>query len=45
VEEAIHARLPGTVVTIHLEPDDGRYRGPWHEERVEMGSGEDAARQ
>ena len=22
------ARLPGAVVTIHLEPDDGRYRGP-----------------
>ena len=44
VEEAICARLPGAVVTIHLEPDDGRYRGPWHEERVEMGRGEDAAR-
>ncbi len=40
LEEAIHARLPGAVVTIHLEPDDGRYRGPWHAEHVEMG-GED----
>ena len=28
VEEAICADLPGAVVTIHLEPDDGRYRGP-----------------
>jgi len=39
LEEAIRARLPGAVVTIHLEPDDGRYRGPWHEERMEMGGG------
>jgi len=37
LEEAIHACLPGAVVTIHLEPDDGRYRGPMHEEHVEMG--------
>ena len=37
LEEAIRARLPGAVVTIHLEPDDGRYRGPWQEERAEMG--------
>ena len=37
LEEAIRARLPGAVVTIHLEPDDGRYRGPWHEEGMEMG--------
>ncbi len=37
LEEAIHTRLAGAVVTIHLEPDDGRYRGPWHEEHVEMG--------
>jgi len=37
IEEAIHACLPGAVVTIHLEPDDGRYRGPLHDERVEMG--------
>jgi len=28
LEAAIHARLPGAVVAIHLEPDDGRYRGP-----------------
>ena len=37
LEEAICSRLAGAVVTIHLEPDDGRYRGPWHEERMEMG--------
>ncbi len=37
LEEAIRSRLPGSVVTIHLEPDDGRYRGPWHEEPVELG--------
>ncbi len=43
LEHEIQSRLPGAVVTIHLEPDDGRYRGPWHEEPVEMG-GEDATR-
>lgn len=32
IEEAICKCLPGAVVTIHLEPDDGRYRGAWHEE-------------
>jgi cation diffusion facilitator family transporter len=37
LEEAICSRLSGAVVTIHLEPDDGRYRGPWHEEGMEMG--------
>jgi cation diffusion facilitator family transporter len=37
LEEAIRSRLAGAVVTIHLEPDDGRYRGPWHEESMEMG--------
>jgi cation diffusion facilitator family transporter len=31
LEKTIQARLPGAVVTIHLEPDDGRYRGPRHE--------------
>ncbi len=31
LEAAIQARLPGAVVTIHLEPDDGRFRGPAHE--------------
>ena len=31
IEAAIHARLPGALVTIHLEPDDGRDRGPWRE--------------
>jgi cation diffusion facilitator family transporter len=30
VEHAIRERLPGAVVTIHVEPDDGRYRGPFH---------------
>lgn len=28
IEKEIQDRLPGTVVTIHMEPDDGRYRGP-----------------
>jgi cation diffusion facilitator family transporter len=28
IEHDIEARLPGTTVTIHMEPDDGRYRGP-----------------
>lgn len=27
LERALQALLPGAVVTIHLEPDDGRYRG------------------
>ena len=39
IEAAIHDRLPGAVVTIHLEPDDGRSRGPWREERTRMGKG------
>jgi len=39
IEDAVCACLPGAVVTIHLEPDDGRYRGPVHEEHVEMGGG------
>jgi divalent metal cation (Fe/Co/Zn/Cd) transporter len=28
IEREIQKHLPGAVVTIHLEPDDGRYRGP-----------------
>jgi cation diffusion facilitator family transporter len=28
IEHEIEERLPGTSVTIHMEPDDGRYRGP-----------------
>jgi cation diffusion facilitator family transporter len=28
IEADIQKRLPGAVVTIHPEPDDGRYRGP-----------------
>jgi len=28
IEGEIRDHLPGAVVTIHLEPDDGRYRGP-----------------
>ena len=28
LERAIQQALPGAVVHIHLEPDDGRYRGP-----------------
>jgi len=30
LERAIQRALPGAVVHIHLEPDDGRYRGPEH---------------
>jgi cation diffusion facilitator family transporter len=37
LEETIKSKLEGAVVTIHLEPDDGRYRGPWHDEAMEMG--------
>ena len=40
LEESIQARLPGAVVTIHLEPDDGRARGPWHEDGEAGGGGE-----
>jgi len=40
LEEAVCARLPGAVVTIHMEPDDGRPRGPPHDERVKMGGGD-----
>ena len=28
IEHAIQEKLPGAVVVMHLEPDDGRYRGP-----------------
>jgi len=28
LEAQIRQKLPGTVITIHAEPDDGRYRGP-----------------
>jgi len=28
IETDIRKRLPGAIVTIHPEPDDGRYRGP-----------------
>ncbi len=28
IEQAIQEKLPGAVVVSHLEPDDGRYRGP-----------------
>ncbi len=28
IEHEISEGLPGTTVTIHMEPDDGRYRGP-----------------
>jgi divalent metal cation (Fe/Co/Zn/Cd) transporter len=28
IEREISERLPGTSVTIHTEPDDGRYLGP-----------------
>jgi divalent metal cation (Fe/Co/Zn/Cd) transporter len=28
IEEEIGEQLVGVTITIHLEPDDGRYRGP-----------------
>jgi divalent metal cation (Fe/Co/Zn/Cd) transporter len=28
IEEEVVRRLPGAVVTIHMEPADGRYLGP-----------------
>jgi divalent metal cation (Fe/Co/Zn/Cd) transporter len=28
IEHEIEDKLPGTTVVIHLEPDDGRHRGP-----------------
>jgi cation diffusion facilitator family transporter len=28
IEADIKKRLPGAIITIHAEPDDGRYRGP-----------------
>lgn len=31
IESDIERRLPRTVVTIHVEPDDGRDWGPYHE--------------
>jgi len=40
LEDALCACLPGAVVTIHLEPDDGSFRGPMHEEHVQMGGGD-----
>jgi cation diffusion facilitator family transporter len=39
IEQAIQTCIPGAVVTVHLEPDDGRLRRPSHEEHVRMGSG------
>ena len=41
IEREIAARLPGTVVVIHVEPDDGRHRGPFEAlitERTESGT-------
>ena len=31
LEHEIEAQLPGATVVIHLEPDDGRHRGPLEE--------------
>jgi cation diffusion facilitator family transporter len=31
IEHEIEAQLPGSTVVIHLEPDDGRHRGPLEE--------------
>lgn len=41
IDSEIEARLPGAVVVIHLEPDDGRrYRGGFEELVRERGGGE-----
>jgi cation diffusion facilitator family transporter len=32
IEDEIEAKLPGTVVVIHTEPDDGRHRGPMEQQ-------------
>jgi divalent metal cation (Fe/Co/Zn/Cd) transporter len=33
LEADIQERLPNAVITIHTEPDDGRYRGPLEDVR------------
>lgn len=37
IEHEIEARLPGTIVVIHLEPDDGRHRGDFEDLVQERG--------
>jgi cation diffusion facilitator family transporter len=37
IEDEIESKLPGTVVVIHLEPDDGRHRGRLEELARERG--------
>lgn len=39
IEGDLHRHLPGSVVTIHVEPDDGRPRGPLRPGGVRMGGG------
>ena len=36
LEQAIQALVPGAIVSIHFEPDDGRYRGPLESSGVEL---------
>lgn len=35
LEAALLECFPDAVVTIHIEPDDGRVRGPWHDGALE----------
>jgi cation diffusion facilitator family transporter len=37
IEDRIEALWPGTVVTIHMEPADGRWRGPMEDEAASRG--------
>ncbi len=39
IEADLHRRIPGSVVTIHVEPDDGRFRGPLRPGGLRMGGG------
>jgi cation diffusion facilitator family transporter len=40
IEADLHRRLPGSIVTIHVEPDDGRLRRPLRPGGVRMGGGQ-----
>ena len=39
IEGDLQRRIPGSVVTIHVEPDDGRLRGPLRPGGLRMGGG------
>ena len=40
IEEDLRQQLPGSVVTIHVEPDDGRPVEPFHRGPMRMGGGQ-----